>query len=176
MKTENLVIGLLGKVGAGKSHTWSALFGRNVKTGKNLRKLFLNENEYVEVFLINVAPRVRHKYVGEIITVEKPRIILCSIDYSPGVEKTVDYFIKSNYSIYVHWLNPGYNDAYDPQLFYTLGIINHLLQNHAVVGIRNAKGSPDDRVTEIKNYIYGWAKSQGLLKNKNAALPEKDKD
>lgn len=162
----NLVIGLLGKVGAGKSFIWSKLFGREVKTGKHLRKLFFNETEYVEVFLVNVPAVQRNKFIGEIITVEKPEIILCSMDYSSGVKKTVDYFNEKDYSMVVYWLNPGYKEDYDPQLFYTLGIINQLIGNGALVGRRNGKKETEILIHEILNYLYGWAKYNGLIKTK----------
>ncbi|MBN2683439.1 MAG: hypothetical protein JXR58_13090 [Bacteroidales bacterium] len=161
---KNLVIGLLGKSGSGKSYLWSKLFGREVKTGKRLRKLFLTENEYIEVFLVNVAAAKRKKFIGEIVTIEKPEIILCSMDYSPGVLKTIDYFSKNEYSMTVFWLNPGYNEDYDPELFYTLGVINLLIEKNAVIARRNGKKDPGFLILEIKKYLYGWAKFNGLIK------------
>lgn len=162
----NLVIGLLGKPGAGKSYIWSKLFGRDVKTGKKLRKLYFNEKEYVEVFLVNVPAVKRHKYIGEIITIEKPAIILCSMDYSVGVTNTVDYFNEQKYSMLVYWLNPGYKEKYDPLLFFTLGIINRLIEIGALVGRRSGKDNPDLIVDEIRDYLYGWAKSKKLIQSK----------
>ena len=42
---DKLIIGILGPKSSGKTYTWNSLFGRTVKTGKNLRKLFLNDKE-----------------------------------------------------------------------------------------------------------------------------------
>lgn len=69
---KNLLIGILGNTNSGRTYTWNNLFRKNVITGKNIRKLYLNENEYVEVFLINGSPQERNKDVSEIIKQVKP--------------------------------------------------------------------------------------------------------
>ncbi len=48
----NLVIGLLGHRHAGKSTTWKRLFKKSLRTGDDIRKLYLTKTEYVEVFLV----------------------------------------------------------------------------------------------------------------------------
>jgi len=161
---EKLIIGVLGATNAGKTYTWNTLFGRTVKTGKNLRKLFLNEKEFVDVFLVNGSPAERHKYVGDIITVDEPKIILCSLLYTKEVIETLDYFIEHGYYLYIHWLSPGYKEEVEPPLFYSIGIINRLLANNSIVGIRNAKENTKERVQELKDFIYGWAKSRNQIK------------
>jgi hypothetical protein len=163
---EKLIVGVLGAKNAGKTYTWNYLFARKVNTGKKLRKLYLNKEEYVDVFLVNGAPGERHKYVGDIITVNEPKIILCSLQYTKEVLDTIDYFISHDYFLYIHWLNPGFKEEVEPPLFYSIGIINRLLANNSVVGVRNAKINIDTRIQELRDFIYGWAKSRGQIKTK----------
>ena len=162
---ENLLVGILGSRKSGKSVTWNTLFNkREVKTGKNLRRLYLNEVEYVNVFLINGSAEIRKKSVAQIITADKPRIILCSLQYVKSVSKTINYFEKNKYFLYLHWLNPGFNDEHDSPMFFHLGIINKIMEKQSsMIGVRNAKVGLDDRVKEIKDFIYGWAKGNDLL-------------
>lgn len=162
---ENLLVGILGSRKSGKSYTWNNLFNkREVKTGKNLRRLYLNDTEYVNVFLINRAAELRHKSISQIITVEKPRIILCSLQYVKEVRKTINYFERNNYFLYLHWLNPGFNDEHDSPLFYNYGIINNIMEKEkSMVGVRNGKLDVSNRAIELKNFIYGWAKGQDLI-------------
>jgi hypothetical protein len=54
--TDKLVVAVLGNRNAGKSLTWNELFGRTVRTGKDLRLLKLNAHEAVEVFLVSSSP------------------------------------------------------------------------------------------------------------------------
>lgn len=164
---EKLLIGILGKSKSGKSYTWDKLFERNVKTGKNLRRLYFNDIEYVEVFLLSRSPQKRHISVELIIKDIKPKIVLCSMQYVSGVKKTFSYFVDKGFSLFIHWLNPGFSDNYDAPLFYNEGIINHILSLDSVVGVRNGKKNADKRVNEIKDYIYGWAKSRDLIMKKN---------
>ncbi|NOZ48352.1 MAG: transmembrane 9 family protein [Chlorobi bacterium] len=160
---EKLIVGVLGTKNSGKTYTWNTLFGRTVKTGKRLRKLFLTKNEYINVFLVNGSPAERHKYVGDIITVDEPKIILCSLQYTKEVIKTIEYFIDNGYYLYIHWLNPGFHEEIEPPLFYSIGIINRLLATNSMVGIRNAKTNTGERIQELKDFIYGWAKSRHQL-------------
>ena len=162
---ENLLVGLLGGRKSGKSYTWNALFNKpEVKTGKNLRRLYLNDYEYVNVFLINRSAELRKKSIAQIITVDKPRIILCSLQYIKPVSKTINYLDKNNYFLFLHWLNPGFNDEHDKPLFYNYGIINSIMEKEgSMIGVRNAKLGVEHRVQEIKDFLYGWAKGRGLL-------------
>ena len=161
---EKLIVGVLGPKSSGKTYTWNSLFGRTVKTGKKLRKLYLNKDEYVDVFLVNGSPGERKKYVGDIITVNEPKIILCSLQYTIEVIETIDYFISHGYYLYIHWLNPGFKEAVEPPLFYSIGIINRLLAHNSIVGVRNAKINTESRIQELKDFVYGWAKSRDQLK------------
>lgn len=161
--TENLLVGVLGNKGAGKSFTWNYLFKREVRTGKHLRKLYLNSREYVEVFLISRSAEERHLDVQNIIKEKQPRIILCSLDYSTPLKSTLEYFVKNKFFLFIHWLNPGYKESNMESIFYTLGIVNVILKEESLVGIRNANDDIRNRTSEMKDFIYGWAKSRGLI-------------
>lgn len=159
----NLLISVLGNRNSGKSLTWNTLFGGTVRTGRNLRELSLSEIECVDVFLVSGSPEEREEYVGDLITTETPRIVLCSMQYKDTVETTIDYFLENDYSLYVHWLNPGYNDAGEQEdhLHLTEYLLHHA---RAMVAVRNGTVDPADRVEEIRDYIRGWAHGRGLIR------------
>jgi hypothetical protein len=159
--SRNLLVSVLGNRNSGKSHTWNTLFNRTVNTGKRLRKLYLTDSEYVEVFLVSGSPEEKKKYVGKIITIAEPRIVLCSIQYRDSVMDTIDYFYKHDYFLFVHWLNPGHNDH--DAFFDSLGLIPRLLSCESLIGIRDGKTSAESRVQEMRDFIYGWASSRHLL-------------
>src|SRR5690349_6906512 len=71
-----LVVGVLGLRNSGKSQTWNALFGRNVRTG--LHWLPLGAGEEVEVFLIAGSPEERKEHVKDILKNQTCPIVLCS--------------------------------------------------------------------------------------------------
>lgn len=161
---EKLLVAVLGNRNAGKSYTWNTLFGSSVRTGKDERRLYFNECEYVSVFLVSGSPEERETYVGDLISAEKPRIVLCSTQYKDDVKTTFSYFIENGYFLFVHWLNPGYSDL-DAPSFDSLGLVNWLLSHQSIVGIRSGKSSATSRVEEMKEYIYGWAKARNLVLN-----------
>jgi hypothetical protein len=164
--TNKLLVGILGKEKSGKTLTWDIMFGKPVRTGKNLRRLYFNEKEYTEVFLLSRSPSKRHIDVSAIMQSNEPGIVLCSLQYTSSVKRTLKFFIDKGYLLFIHWLNPGFNDEHEAPLFYNTGIINHILAYDSLVGIRNGKIDPEDRVREVKDYIYGWAKSNNLIKEK----------
>lgn len=163
---DKLLVAVLGNRDSGKTTTWSRLFGGTVRTGKHARELYLSETEYVEVFLISGSPEERGKDVEELLQ-DDARIVLCSTQYRKGVEETYQYFLEKDYYIYVQWLNPGHGDI-DAQYFDSLGIAPWLLSAGATITIRNGKNAPEPRVREIRDFIYGWAKSRRLIRVKNA--------
>jgi len=164
MNMDKLLIAVMGNRNSGKSSTWYSLFNNHkVKTGKKLRRLYLNEIEYVNVFLVSGSPEERNKYVGEIITVREPLIVLCAMQYRKDVVQTIDYFTERDYQIYCHWLNPGFSDQNAEPMLDTLGILNYLIGLQCSIGVRNGKVNLTDRVQELREYIYGWAKYKGLL-------------
>lgn len=162
---DNLVVSVLGHRNSGKSTTWNDLFGRSVRTGSYLRRLYLSPKEYVEVFLVSGGPEERETYVGEIIGSQRPRIILCSMQYGQDVTTTIDFFIKNDYSVYCQWLNPGYTDPFDIQMFDRLGLINYLISHNSTLTIQNGKENTNRRVQMIKEFIYGWAWYRDLIQN-----------
>jgi hypothetical protein len=160
---EKLLVSIIGKRNSGKSSTWNLLFGRTVKTGTKLKKLYLSEKEYVNVFLVSGSPEERETYVGELITVNNPAIVLCSMQYRKDVTQTIDYFADKNYKINSYWLNPGFNDQNDLPQFDTFGVFNYLFGLNSSFGIRNGKIDLNNRVQEIRENIYGWAKYRDLI-------------
>lgn len=163
---DKLLVAVLGNRNSGKTITWSTLFDGTVRTGKYSRELFLSETEYVEVFLISGSPEERGLSVEDLLQ-DEARIVLCSTQYRDGVEDTYQHFINKDYCIYVQWLNPGYSDV-GGQHFDGLGLSPWLLSQGAVTCIRDGTFNPDNRVREIKDYIYGWARSRGLIRIKKS--------
>lgn len=161
---DKLVIVVLGNRNSGKSYTWNSLFGSTVRTGKDERRLYFNDCESVKVFLVSGSPEERDTYVGELITAEKPSIVLCSAQYTESVRSTFNYFVDKNYFLFVHWLNPGYSDL-DTKYFDELGIVSWLQSQDSLIGLRSGRVSATPRVNEIKDYLYGWAKSRNLISN-----------
>ncbi len=156
--------GTLGHQKSGKTSTWNSLFrrGRPVKTGPKIRKLFLTATRYVEVFLVSGSAEERKKYVGDIIGEKKPRIVLCSMQYTPGVRKTIHYFLQNDYGFYMHWLNPGYHDdsAYQDHL----GLLPLIRAAGGTLELRDGKVDVAQRVQEMRDYIFRWASEHGLLR------------
>jgi hypothetical protein len=159
--SEDLLIGVLGNQKSGKTETWNALFGRTVHIGKRLRPLWLTDTEYVDVFLVSGSSEERNKYVGDLITVKHPRIVLCSFQYREGVSESFSYFSEREYFLFVQWLNPGYSDrAAGSDL---LGLIPLLLAEESLLSMRNGKCDVESRVREIREFISGWAGPRGLI-------------
>jgi hypothetical protein len=158
---DRLLIAVLGNRNSGKSRTWNTLFGQTVRTGKEVRSLEVAKGAYVDVFLVSGSPEERELCVGDIVKKAKPRIVLCSVQYVADAHKTFDYFIENDYSLFVHWLNPGHSDS--SQCADVLGILNSLLYQQASVAIRDGKDNPESRVRELRELIHGWALSRGLV-------------
>lgn len=171
--TERLLVGVVGHSNAGKSSTWKDLFDANVITSYhgNQRPLFLSKNqkEWVNVFLINGSPGERGEDVKKIlnpngiINFENPRIVLCSMQYpDDAVGATIQHFVEQKYDLFIHWLNPGYED---PKKYNDdSGFIPYILkQNNSLLGIRDGRVDRTSRVNEIQSFIRGWASTRGLL-------------
>ena len=156
-----LVVATLGRRNSGKSTTWNTLFGTTVRTGSKVRRLFLSEDQCVEVFLVSGSPEERFTYVGDIIGTLSPSLVLCSMQYRADVTQTIDYFLSNGYALFVHWLNPGYSETGPASD--TLGLMNYLLDRGATVCIRDGTIDPNPRVQELREYIHGWAWGRGLL-------------
>jgi hypothetical protein len=160
----NLVVAVLGNRNSGKSLTWDTLFrrGRKMKTGPNLRKLFLTDTQYVEVLLVSGSPEERKLYVGDIIGQKTSRIVLCSMQYRSNVTQTIQYFLNHDYPFYVHWLNPGYNDVAAYQDY--LHLLPIFTEAGGTVMQRDGKVDVTDRVQEMRALIFQWASERSLLR------------
>ena len=156
-----LLIGLLGNRDSGKSHTWNELFRRTVRRGSYPRKLELLCGECVEVFLVSGSFEERHEYAGDVLGSQDCRIVLCSLQYTEEVHETLSYFVDQDFHLYIHWLNPGYHDT--EQMEDRIGIVNDILLQASTFAIRDGKADAVDRVREMREYIYGWAKSRDLI-------------
>lgn len=166
---DKLLVGVLGNALSGKSHTWDMLFGHEVRTGRNVRRLYFDDKIYSEVFLINRSPVRLHKTPAQILHGETPSIVLASLEYKQGVEKTLKYFADKGYFMYIQWLNPGYSDEDEASLFLDPGILSKIFTDCSMVGIRNGKEDANFRVNEIRDYIYTWAHSRKLLMKRGKA-------
>lgn len=157
----HLVVTTLGNRNSGKSRTWNTLFGNTVRTGKSERKLYLNKAQYVSAFLVSGSPEERDEYVGNIITVEKPSLVLCSTQYIESVRQTYDFFFSNGYDVHVQWLNPGYSDGsrYED----SLELLPYLLRMGGTVQMRDGRVDPRARVEDLKRAILGWATYYDLV-------------
>ncbi|USK35049.1 hypothetical protein LIT25_06855 [Bacillus sp. F19] len=165
---ERLLIAVLGNRNSGKSETWKTLFNDpNIRTTqKSERDLKLQTGAFTKVFLINGSSQEREKKVEDIIQVGyDPNIVLCSIQYKKSAIDTLKFFANKDYFIYLHWLNPGYNDSYEYDEY--LGLIQEVMKMNSMIGKRDGKCSANIRVKEIKDYIYDWSNRYGLIKSYN---------
>lgn len=160
---DRLLVGVLGNRNSGKSHTWNTLFSKTVKTGIHPRYLKLFPDECVEVFLISGSPEERKLYAGRILQNQDCRIVLCSLQYTMEVRKSINFFIEKRFQLYIQWLNPGRNDQADKPVWDNLGIATEILSLQSTLTIRNGKVAANERVQEIREFIYGWAKFRDLL-------------
>ena len=158
--TERLFVGVLGHQNCGKSTTWNTLFGATVRTGQYARTLTLYGGECVEVFLISGSPEERQLYAGDILKNQDCRIVLCSVQYTEAVRKTLDYVVEEGFDLFVQWLNPGRSDS--GENYDRLGLMPWLLGHNATVSMRDGKIPPFRRTEEIRQFIHGWAKARWL--------------
>lgn len=157
----HLAVTTLGNRNSGKSHTWNTLFAATVKTGKLERKLYLNKAQYVNGFLVSGSPEERDEYVGEIITVEKPNLVLCSTQYIASVRETYDFFFNNGYDVHVQWLNPGYSGV--DRCEDSLELLPYLLRKGATVQMRDGRVDARARAQYLKRAILGWATYHDLV-------------
>lgn len=124
------------------------------------RALTLYGGECVEVFLVSGSPEERHLYAGDILADQTCRIVLCSIQYTDAVRRTLDFVVEEGFDLFVQWLNPGYSDA--GENYDRLGLMPWLLGHEATVSMRGGTALPGPRAEEIRQFIHGWAKARGL--------------
>jgi hypothetical protein len=158
---DRLLVGVLGNRHAGKSHTWNTLFGRTVRRGIRPHRLVLRPGECVEVFLVSGSFEERREYAGRVLRNQRSRIVLCSMQYTNEVHRTLDYFIDHNFYLYIHWLNPGYHDA--GETWDRLGLTEQILAHNSLFVVRNGQGNATSRVGEMRQFIYGWARYRNLI-------------
>ncbi len=79
---DKLVVAVLGNQKSGKSFTWNTLFGRVVRTSKYERRLWFNECDWVNVFLVSASAEEKGIDIDNIIPKETPKIVLCSMQYT----------------------------------------------------------------------------------------------
>lgn len=165
--TEKLMIGVLGTAKSGKTHTWNLLFNKsNVKTGKKTRRLYFDEQNYIEVFLISRSAQKRKMDVNSIVKDSEPAIILCSMQYAKKLSQTLKYFVDNKYFMYIHWLNPGHSEPNDIPLFYDSDLVDYMLSVPSMLGVRNGKADAAERVKELRDFLFAWASGRGLIKQK----------
>lgn len=151
---DKLAIMVLGNENSGKSHTWNTLFGRRVRTGKNLRTLEFPDGKRLDLFLVSGSPEERQEYVGDIV-LKAPEILLISVQYCVAGWDTIQWLLDKDYDLYVQWLNPGFDDCC--QAPDSLGMIPRILHSNGIFSIRNGQNIPVQRVNEIRDCLYGWA-------------------
>lgn len=87
-------------------------------------------------------------------------IVLCSMQYTESVLKTLDYVFEEDFWIYLQWLNPGFSDI--GETWDKLGLLNLVLAHSGIIAIRNGK-HVQSRVHEIREFIYGGASFRKLV-------------
>ncbi len=165
---DRLAVIALGTAKAGKSTTWNYLFSITnspviVRTGQYERNLYLNLSDWIKVFLISGSPQERAIEIERLIPKTHPDILLCSIQYAHEAIDSFNHLLRNDYALFVLWINPGYSDEsrYDD----TEKIIEYLLANGATILQRNGKDQPNDRIQEIRQFLFGWGKTHNLLKS-----------
>ena len=161
---DKLLIVVLGNPNSGKSKTWNTLFGSTVKTGSQLRYLYINKAQWVDnVFLVSGSSEERGLPIEEIMPNESsPSIVLCSVQYGEVMKSTFDYFLGRGYDVFVQWLNPGYSD--EAASVDSLNAVDWLVGKGAVLAKRNGQNPVEGRVEEIRQQILGWATYHDLVR------------
>jgi len=164
---DKLLVAVIGNKKVGKTFTWNTLFRRKVKSGplgrSRTHKLFLTESKskYANVFLVSGSAEERKRGIGEIIGDNESRIVLCSIQYVEGGFDTLRYFVDRDFSLFVHWLNPGHGeDKYDDRF----GLVPWVLREGGMIGVRDGNADAQERVREMRDIIHGWASGRGLIR------------
>ena len=173
MKKDRLVVAVLGRTDSGKSTTWNRLFGKpegqRVHTTWKPRWLEIRPGEWVEVFLITRSPEeAGEPKVYESLRGQSCPIVLCSMRYAESAKKMLDYFIQEGFDLYVQWLNPGYDKQNrginkKSPIPDRRGLRDRVRAAGGQFFIRNGNTDPTDRVEEIRDHIYEWAKTRNLI-------------
>lgn len=93
-----------------------------------------------------------------------PTVVLCSNQYLAKATASYDYFLKNDYDIFVQRLNPGYTDKHPVSIDEDeIQLYQYLLTTGATAQIRDGKAPLENRVNELRQFIYGWAKFRNLV-------------
>ena len=161
---DRLFVAVVGERNAGKSKTWNALFGHEVKTGKKPRALNVDEGLWTNVFLISGSNEEKRTYAADVLKDVDCRIVLCAVQYiEEAFRRTWNYVFDERFLIYVQWLNPGYRGEFEPD---SIGLVDRLLCRNAIVSIRDGQDENAGlhrRVEELRQFIHGWASARGLV-------------
>ena len=160
---DRLVVGVLGNQNSGKSKTWYTLFGDGIRATHRLRWWELRPGQWVQVGLVGQSPEESRLDLNgrlDVFEAQGGRIVLCSMQYvntdDVTVLDTLRCFIDRDYTLYVQWLNPGRKGSgpvqEDP------AITDTILGARSALAIRDGNADPHNRVEEIKEFVYGWAK------------------
>ena len=103
----------------------------------------------------------RGEYAGDVLGTKSCRIVLCSLQYTEDVRETLDYLIEQDFQLYIQWLNPGFSDP--DQVLDQLNLVDEILSQRSTFSIRDGRITANDRVQELRQFIYGWAKYRSLL-------------
>jgi hypothetical protein len=158
-------VAVIGTRDAGKSTTWNTLFGHEVRTGKEPRRLWLNDDGLsTDVFLISGSNEERGRYAAEVLNDVDCRSVLCSVQYTEEAFGSArNHIFAEGFAVYAQWLNPGHGGI---GYIDGLGLASILLEHDAVISIRDGRAGTDRlqyRVEEIRQYVYGWAAARGLV-------------
>lgn len=124
-----------------------------------MRDLALTDERRVPVFLVNGSPEERGIPLRKLV-VGKPRIVLCSLQYTLRARDSFDWLIESGYTLFVQWLNPGHSDSSD--YADRLGFGDYLLHEGATLSVRDGRTQSDGRVREIRDFVTGWTSGRRL--------------
>lgn len=101
------------------------------------------------------------KYAGDVLGCQDCRIVLCSLQYTGKVRETLKYLVDQDFHLYIQWLNPGYRDA--DRMDDQSNIVKDILLEMSTLTIRDGRVDAHDRVREIREFIYGWARNRDLI-------------
>lgn len=62
------------------------------------------------MFLVSGSFEERRLYAGGILSSQDCPIVLCSLQYTEEVRRSLHYFVNQSFHLYIQWLNPGYHD------------------------------------------------------------------
>lgn len=167
-KTKNkLAVIVLGRPNSGKSKTWYEIFKRVIRTG--WKKLTISKSEItvfvknssfeemgeeikVDVFIRNASFEEYGDEANDFFDKKSPEIIFCSVQYTKKGIRTIDWFVKNGYYLYIQWINPGYTHKKEYSDF-----LNFKNQFEQFGEFHKRTGKEVNvRANEIKQFIVNW--------------------